>query len=649
MPEYKVNIGPYQADVAGSDYRVNIGPCQADTSEVLLSGTGSISLAGTGNLTLPYRLISGSTAIIFAGSGPLWVPIVSIYGSTQISFVPTGHLVVFKFIAGTTAITLIGSGDVVIIIEISGTAAVSLQGSGGLSSLFEYFTPVGGKIKFGVWKLVTEPDLRLTRDDLFIEGDTPPVHVSKRNPDETFNRVTVRWTDVDKESGFSTVIVNDEVDQRITGIVRKRNYDLLGFTTAERATKLAYRLLAESMYRYTSYKFTLSYKNMLIETGKVVSLSDGFNLVDQWMRVTKITESKDGSKLEIEAVEDKDYLYLLPGQSYSDNKHIRPTPPTLTEPHVYLTESLTEPRINFHICPQDVYFNGFIVFYSFDNASYSYAGRCNAEPTTCNLDGSLLTSLQAWPAVIHTRDENLHLGQNATFADLQPATDSQFFNNLSLMKIEDEVVAFRDVSGIPSDFLVSNLIRGLFNTVAAQHSVSAVWNTLKVDFEFTYNQEDIGKTVYFKVLPFYGKSMIQLEDATPVSYTIKGSYRKPCPASITRLVGREGLRTYMTDDVDVRINLGSKEQGFNIGGFDVALYGAYSRDPQIITVETRIWNQAHTVLAYTTVDTIDLSTVAEFTKTITNAMKGGYDPVIVSLTPGGLVKADEKEITLDRV
>ena len=115
----------------------------------------------------------------------------------------------------------------------------------------------GGSIHFGVWK-AEETAFDITRDDLFYIKGTPPVLVLKRDPKDTFNRIKVKWTDVAKAAGYGFAIANDVVDQRITGVVRERTYNLLGITNSKLATKMAYRLLAESMYRYSTYKFTLS-------------------------------------------------------------------------------------------------------------------------------------------------------------------------------------------------------------------------------------------------------------------------------------------------------------------------------------------------------------------------------------------------------
>jgi len=500
-------------------------------------------------------------------------------------------------------------------------------------------------LQFGVWKYqVTE--FSIERDDLYSEGGNPPVLVSKRDSKDTFNRIIVKWTDHSAKDSYSFVTVNDAVDQRITGIVRNRTMDLRGFTSAELATKTAYRLLAESMYRFSTYSFTLAYRNMALKVGQVGYLSDGFGIYRHRVRISKIVEAVNGSRLGVEAISDKQFLYLSPDQAYSVNKHVSYVKPTLVSPSVYFTEGRNAQEVNFHICPQDQYFNGFVIYYSYDDISYNLAGVCTSSILDCNLDGELVTTLGSKRSVIYSPDDAVTVSQNVTFLSLESCSDLRFFNNLSLMKIGSEVVAYKTVVENGINFDVSCFIRGLFNTIPSSHSVGTVWHTLIPDFAFTYNVEDIGKIMYFKVLTFYGSDVQQVEDVTPVTYTIIGNNSKPAPVSIARIAGREGVEDYATDDFDVVVNLASKESGFNIGGVDSVLWGSYARDPGISSMDLSVEEVGGTVI-YSESEHVDASTDLTYTKTITLAMRDGHDPVVVKLTPGSLTQADKRSIQPD--
>lgn len=509
----------------------------------------------------------------------------------------------------------------------------------------------GGNIKFGVWKF-EEPVFEITRDDLFFTKDKPPITVSKRDPANAYNLIKVKWTDRDKESGWSVAISDDAVDRRRTGITKQKQYNLLGITNAELAAKTAYRLRVESMYRISTYTFTLSYRNMTIEVGDVGLLSDGDSICKERIRITRLpNEKEDGKEIAVEAVEDREFLYLLPLLKYSENLHERYVKPELVEPNVYLSEREAEPVINFHICPQDEYFTGFGIYYSFDNDTYEHAGSCMIAKMSCNIDGTITAALPSHPAVIYKPLESFELAQNVSFIDLQPATDSQFFNNQLLMKIEDEVLAYKDVVASEdsyADWKVSSLIRGLFNTEATSHSIGKTWHTMISDFKFRFSPEDIGKTIYFKVLTGYAQDIIQLEDATPIEYVIKGSYRKPLSVSITRIVGREGLETFKTDEFDVKINLAGKEAGWNIGGLGISPFGIFVRDATINSIELQI-KKLNDDLIYSEAMEVEGSSVSEYSKTITVAMRNGNDPVQVSLTPAAFVAADERRIEADDI
>jgi len=446
----------------------------------------------------------------------------------------------------------------------------------------------GGSIKFGVWKY-EEPSLSLeiTRDDLYYDEGIPPVDITKRDPKDTYNQILVKWTDFSKESGHSFVVAKDAVDQRITGTIRERTYNLLGIHSSELATKTAYRLLAESLYRYDMYKFTLSYRTMVIEVGDVRYLSDGFGLDKQPILITRINEDTNSGRMVIEAVENKEFLYLSFDdnyefdQNYSENQHERQEPidaDDLVEPNLYFTESQQDSFINIHICPQDEDFNGFVLHYSFDDETYNYLGDCTIDNLSCNVDGVILSNLISYPVVMRRPKDAFELEENVSFISLQSASDLQFFNKQSLLKIENEILAFKDVTEVGANFMVSNLIRGLFNTKPVEHVSGVSWHSLKIDYKFKFNMEDVGKTIYFKALTHYGDKMIQLEDATPTPYVISGQYMKPLPVSLMRINGREGLSTYKTNDVVLDWYFCSKSSGFGRGGYGNAPWGNYTKD-----------------------------------------------------------------------
>jgi len=506
----------------------------------------------------------------------------------------------------------------------------------------------GGYIKFGVWADTEEEIPTITRDDLYSEGDTPPIVATKKDPRDCLNKIQVLWTDPDNNYAHCTATAEDEVDQRICGKVRSKNISLLGIHDAELAAKTAWKILAEAAYRFTKYAFTLAYRNMAIEVGDVYQLNDGYH-INKRVRIIHVSETANGARLKVEAAEDPAYIYLASDQIPTYNEYEPPTLPELDFPDIYFTESRLSPELNLHICPVDEYVNGWILYYSLDDETYEYLGRCNVDPATlCNIDGATDTTLPAYPAVIHRPLESLTVIPNIDFYELQSVSSEAFFNNLNLIKVEDEIIGFRLAEESDGSFVLRDLIRGLFNTEAVAHATKETFHTLDVNFRFTFPLDLVGKTIHFKALTFYGTQVMQLDEVDSFSYTVQGLSEKPVNVSLARIVDREGFTTFTTDDVDIKVNLASKTQGAGIGGCGIVPAGSYLRDPNINSMELIVRKLDDTELYRESV-VIGPDVIDSYTRTITAAMRDGNDSVKVSITPGGLVRADERVLTITKI
>ena len=168
-----------------------------------------------------------------------------------------------------------------------------------------------GKLKLGIFK-DEDAILLLTQNDLVVDdgpNPAPPLTVTTRERSETYNRIELAWSNRENMYDLSQVIAQDQVDQRISGQVRIRQVNLDGICRSSLAMTMAYRMLYESMNRFSIYSFRLGYEHMLLEIGDVVALTDGYLLTNQKMRILSIEEEPTGRTLAIEAVEEKPLLY----------------------------------------------------------------------------------------------------------------------------------------------------------------------------------------------------------------------------------------------------------------------------------------------------------------------------------------------------
>lgn len=512
-----------------------------------------------------------------------------------------------------------------------------------------------GKICLGVFKNDSTV-FDLTRDDLVIEDGEdppPPVSVKKRVYSKTLNRIEIAWRNRAKNYDISIAIAQDETDQRVSGKVRKKTIQLTGIKTADLAQETAYKMLFDYMYRFNIYNFTLTYKNMLLETGEVGTLSDGGLIVSQKIRLTSIEEDKNGRGLAIEAIEDKSHVYETFTYYTQDSEREADAAPTLSSPLATFTEDLTESAFGISLVPTHDDTNGWHIYQSYDDETFELVGQTNIVDATdiaTNSSGAIASNLPAHTAVIYDGNESL-LVNIGTVTDLDTSiTYDQFFSNQRLCKIGNEIIAYKDCveTEIAGIWRITGLIRGLFGTEAIAHAVGATFFTINIDFTYLYKDSDVGKTLYFKFLTFHGQSIQEIADVSSIGYTINGKYKRPLPVSLMRIRGREGLGTYETDDVIIDFEYCSKTAGFNLGGFNNITWGNYIRDPDLVKLNVLLEEEDGTDILEQTYELSEF--IEEPGLELLLADRNGKNPVIVNMTPeNALISSRTKNITITSI
>ncbi len=513
-----------------------------------------------------------------------------------------------------------------------------------------------GKISLGILKEETSV-FTITRDNLVIEegeNPDPPVQIEKRVTSETANRIEVTWRNRGKNYDTSVAIAMDEVDQRVTGKVRKKTIQLIGITNKDLAQKTAYRLLFESMYRFSTYNFILSYQNMLLEVGDVGTLSDGFLLTNEKIRITSIEEDKDGRGIAVQAIEDTAYIYEQFEFLTQDSERVEDGPPDLEDAQAVFTESLDDKGFIISIAPGGVDTNGWQIYKSFDDTTYEFVGQANIDEPDDGVTNSVGTTLSSLPS---HKTGSVYAGEEEIIVDIgiitvldTAITDDLFFNNKRLCKIGNEIIAYKTCvqTSIAGQWKITGLIRGLFGTEAVAHTLGETFWTINIDFNFGYADSDIGKIIYFKFLTLHGSSIQSLSDVSGIPYVVQGEAKRPLPVSLMRIRDREGLITYKTDDVVIDFYFSSKTAGFNVGGFGSVGWGIYIMDPALIALNilleeedgTDILEQRFLLSEYFGEPALD----------ILLADRNGKNPIVVNMTPESeLVSNQTRNITITNI
>jgi hypothetical protein len=527
-----------------------------------------------------------------------------------------------------------------------------------------------GKIKLGAWKN-DAPVAAITQDDLIVDLDDeggesePPVRITTRKHSETNNRIEASWINRDDDYGPAVTLATDDVDIRKYNSTRTKSIDLSGFKTASRVQFMAERIKFNSMYRMNTYAFRLSYKWMLLEAGDVITLSDGFELVDKRVRITSIAELKDGSELAIEAIDDLADLYPdIVWQSETTHREDS-AEPDIVDSTVNSREDRFERALYLSIAPGNTYCTGWEIHVSRDSGvNYEYAGQAGIPGITggdANSAGTLTTAIPAANAIVHRYDESFEV-DIGTVTDLKTTiTDEQLFGDLSLCVIDDEIIGFKtcEETNTPGIWRVSNLTRGLFGTIPAAHSVDATFATLDTSFIFIYREDDIGRTLYFKALTVYVDEIQSISSVTAKQILIQGQYLRPAPATLIRLTEDEidgGYGDYSGATFDLYWNMCMKDYKWQLGagdydgsvwvwGDDIAdliiddgvLFNPYSADSEIASIDLLFLREDETVIGQTVLagDAV--------TATITKATDlDGENPASIKVIPRRTLQSYKK-------
>ena len=499
--------------------------------------------------------------------------------------------------------------------------------------------PSEGKIKLIVLKEESSVST-LTQDNLMIDDSDdpdPPVEIQKRLDSETANRIELAFRDRDNDYNTSIVLAMDEVEQRVSGRVRKRTVQLPGIHTIELAKKVVQRLLFNALYRFSTYNFPMSYKNMLNEVGDVITLSDGSLITSETIRVTSIEEEKDGRSLAVQAIEEKPYIYEQFTIAAQESERVRDGAPTLVDASATFTESINENGFIISIVPGGADTNAWTIYKSFDDVTYEVVGQANIDDPAASPTNSTGTTTSPLPihatGPVYAGAEEF-LVNIGTVTVLDTAiTDDAFFNNQRLCKIGSEIMAYKTCvqTATAGIWKVTGLIRGLFGTEAVRHEVGETFWTINADFTFGFSDADIGKTIYFKFLTIHGTSVQNLADVSGIPYVIQGNSKRPMPVSLMRIQGREGLGTYETDDVVIDFYFASKTAGFNIGGHGDVLWNTYVEDASLIGLRVDLEEEDETAISS---ETFNLSLYEdEPFYNLLESERDGKNPVRIKLTP----------------
>ena len=303
--------------------------------------------------------------------------------------------------------------------------------------------------------------------------------------------------------------------------------------------------------------------------------------------------------------------------------------------------------------------------------TYILAGRAGVDGVTsgdANSAGMISEFIPAHPAVTWARNESV-LVNIGTVTDLRTdITDDEFWNDRYLARIGDEIIAFKtaeetETAGI---WRISNLRRGLFGTEPVAHYSGEDFCTLDPNFTYIYDPVNIGQTLYFKAVVFYGDNFQDISDVNAYQVTIQGYYQRPAAAACLRLtadLNDGGSGAYSGDSFPLYWQLGSRTSGLGIGGHDVnpahpswfypdaesllvtgggALFGNYIQDPELQAIILKFEKEDGTAIGQREIAVGESTTITKATDL------GGFNPARIKIVPRRALEAwDQNSILVD--
>ena len=377
------------------------------------------------------------------------------------------------------------------------------------------------------------PVYNLTYDDFIFKKGTDPVVVTRSDPSDGYNNVTINCNDRSNAYNATTVLWQDQSSVDQYGQLMSQTVSANEIQDTAVAQICAALIGKRAVYIRNTYAFTLGYNYVLLEPGDIVTITDpNIGLAAFPVRITNVKESKDYT-LAITAEEcpfgigtPAIYNVQQSGGNSPPNVQVDPgnvNAPAIFEPSAAITGGAAEIWIGLS---GGVNWGGAEVYISFDSENYNFIG----DVTEGSIQGVLAAALSnhADPDIVDTLEVDLTESLSTLPATATNA-DADAFRTLVL--VDNEVMAYGSATptaGVnPYAFSMTYLRRGVYGTSPAAHASGAPFCRIDINTIFTYAlpEEYVGATLYLKFVSFntFGNGYQDIADVTEYTYVPTGT------------------------------------------------------------------------------------------------------------------------------
>ncbi len=425
------------------------------------------------------------------------------------------------------------------------------------------------------------PIYDLTDDDFIVsDASEAPVNVSRITTADAYNHVQVEYVDRAQDYNVAIAEAKDQADIEAKGLRTQDPVKLHYICDAAVARAVAQLLLQRVLYIRNTYTFKLSWKYCLLEPLDLVTLTDttlGLNLTP--VKITQIDEDENG----LLTVTAEEYPFgvnshtIYPHQNplgYLPNYQVAPgdaNAPVIFECPYQLAPTGLEVWL---ATSGGTNWGGCEVWVSEDNVSYTLAGTLNGK----SRHGFLSSALPSGSATDTTNTLAVDLTTSSGQLLSGTQQDAQSLNTLCY--VDGELLAYETATLTASNtYNLTYLIRGAYGSTISAHASGSRFARLDGSiFTYPFRQDQIGKTIYIKLVSFnvYGGAQQDISTLSAHTYTITGAAVVAMPPADVAMFQVSANKSF----VDLSWNANTD---YDIAGYEIRLGSSWASGTVLVS------------------------------------------------------------------